>query len=126
MRVALGLQGDDLDDDLRAAFASDVRDLLLSVDGVDDVRFATGNEVPSGAKAGEVFQWGSLLVSFASAASFRVLVDALASWLHRQPQDLTIEIDGAKLSGQVSAKERQDLVNVFTSRISGNGGASAR
>lgn len=126
MNVALALQGQDLDDHLRAAFASDVRDLLLSLDGVDDVRSAVGDKVPSGAKAGEIFQWGALLVSFASAASFSVVVDALASWLRRQPQDLTIEIDGAKLSGPVSPKERQDLVDAFTARISGNGASSTR
>ena len=120
MDLTLQLDGN-LDADLRADLAQDLRDALLTLDGVEDATFVTGPGMPAGAKAGEVFTWGSLLVSLASVTSLRVVIDALASWLRRQPQDITVEVDGAKLSGTVSQGERERLVDAFVSRLRSGG-----
>jgi hypothetical protein len=121
MDVTLQLDGN-LDADLRADLAQDLREVLLTLDDVEDATYVTGAGMPAGAKAGEIFTWGSLVVSLASVTSLRVVIDALASWLRRQPQDITVEVDGAKLSGVVSHGERERLVDAFVSRMRVSGG----
>jgi hypothetical protein len=125
MDVTLQLDGN-LDDDLRADLAQDLREVLLTLDDVEDAKFVTGAGTPGGAKAAGVITWGSLLVSIASVPSLRVVVDALASWLRRQPQDITVEVAGAKLSGAVSHTERERLVDAFVSRLRTTGGDPTR
>jgi ABC-type amino acid transport substrate-binding protein len=74
---------------------------------------------PAGAKSGGLVTWGALAVSLASAGSFQVVVDMVASWLRRQPADIEIEIDGQKLSGTVTREQREALVQAFLARTAG-------
>jgi hypothetical protein len=114
MHVTVCLNGD-LDTGLRADLASGLREELLDR-GVEAVApVAPGR--PDGAKSGDLLAWGSLLVSVASVASFRTVVEALSSWLRRQPQDIVIEVDGATLSGVVTPEQRTQLIDAYTERL---------
>jgi hypothetical protein len=118
MRVTL-VVGEGLEDDDRAEAATGLREELLDLD-VEAVEFAT-LDLLDGSKAGDILAWGTLVASIASVASMRVLVDALASWIRRQPRDITVEIDGAKLTGAVSPAERERLVASFETRLRQSG-----
>ena len=107
--------GKGLEDDDRAELADQLREELLTL-AVGTVEYATAD--PRGkTKAADLITWGSLVVSIASIPSLRVLIDALASWIRRQPQDITVEIEGAKLTGTVSAAQRDRLVDAFENRL---------
>lgn len=114
MRVTLQV-GKGLEDDDRAELAGQLREELLAL-AVGTIEFARA-DAPGRTKAGDLITWGSLVVSIASIPSLRVLVDALASWIRRQPQDITVEIEGAKLTGTVSTAQRDRLVDAFENRL---------
>jgi hypothetical protein len=114
MDVTVCLDGD-LDTGLRADLASGLREELLDR-GLDAAAPAASGR-PDGSKSADLLAWGSLLVSVASVASFRTVIEALSSWLRRQPQDIVIEVDGATLSGVVSPEQRAQLVDAFTERL---------
>jgi hypothetical protein len=116
MDVRVRLGGDDVDDAERAELAQDLQAMLMDLDEVDEATLSAGGPAPAGAKAGELVTWGALVVSLASAGSFQVVVDTVASWLRRQPADIEIEIDGQKLSGPVTREQRDALVQAFLAR----------
>ncbi|GAA1852986.1 CHAT domain-containing protein [Asanoa iriomotensis] len=52
-----------------------------------------------------------------SAAGIRLLVRVIASWLRRQPTDVTIEIDGRRFSGHLTGGDHEALVEAYLARI---------
>lgn len=117
MDVRVRLGGDDVGDAERAELGRVLQAMLRDLDVVDDAVFAAGGPAPVGAKSGGLVTWGALVVSLASAGSFQVVVDTIASWLRRQPADIEIEIDGQKLSGTVTREQRDVLVQAFLAQI---------
>jgi hypothetical protein len=111
------LGGAAADDAERAELALSLRAVLRDLDEVEEAALVDGGSPPAGAKSGGLLSWGALVVSLASAGSFQVVVDTIASWLRRQPADIAIEIDGLKLSGTVTRDQRDALVQAFLSRI---------
>ncbi|MEV4621477.1 hypothetical protein AB0J74_22550 [Asanoa sp. NPDC049573] len=114
LRIRLDVTAD-VDDDVLARMTGDLRDELLDLD-VDAVDRPTDGDAPEGSKAGELLAAGALLVSVAPTIVEGV-VNVLVSWLSRQPSDVTIEIDGQKLSGTFSRKERAALVATYLARV---------
>jgi Effector Associated Constant Component 1 len=112
------------EDGLRAELGDELRDALLESADLDAVHPAPGGPAPDGAKSLDLPAWGTVLVSVASAASLRSLVDAVSSWLRRQPRDVSVAVDGVTFAGPVSAEERAALVAAITERLRKSGGGS--
>jgi len=91
---------------------------LRDLHEVDEATLLAHGPAPAGTKSGGLVTWGALVVSLASAGSFQVVVDTVASWLRRQPADIEIEIDGQELSGMVTREQRDALVQAFLARTS--------
>ncbi|GIF62483.1 hypothetical protein Ais01nite_05180 [Asanoa ishikariensis] len=104
----------DVDDDLLARMAGDLRAELLELD-VESVTRPAGPP-PSGSKAGEALAIGALLIAVAPSV-VEGLMTVLASWLSRQPADVTVKIDGQEFAGTVTRKQRDALVNAFLARV---------
>jgi len=122
MDVRVRLGGYDVDDAERAELARGLQAMLRDLDEVDEAALVAGGPAPAGAKSGGLVTWGALVVSLASAGSYQVVLDTVASWLRRQSADIEIEIAGQKLSGTVTREQRDALVQVFLAQI-GDGAA---
>ncbi len=104
----------DVDDDLLSRMTGDLRAELLDLD-LESVDRPLGRP-PADSKAGEVVAAGALLIAVAPSV-VEGLMTVLASWLSRQRADVTIEIDGQKFAGTVSAKQREALVGAYLARV---------
>ncbi|MEV4534306.1 hypothetical protein AB0J82_10805 [Asanoa sp. NPDC049518] len=104
----------DVDDDLLARMADDLRAELLELD-VESVTRPTGPP-PGGSKAGEALAVGALLVAVAPSIVDGVMA-VVTSWLSRQRSDVTVEIDGQKIAGTFTRKQRGALVDAYLARV---------
>lgn len=105
----------------RADLGDALRDELLTRAGVDAIHPAPA-AAARGTKSGGLLEWGTVLVSVASAASVRTLIDALSSWLRRQPPNITVEVDGTKVSGVLTGAQRDRLIDAVVERLHRSGG----
>jgi hypothetical protein len=90
---------------------------LLELD-VDTVEPARSGEPPPGAKAMDIADLGTLVVTLAqSAAGLKSLVSTLRSWLSGQPRTVTIELDGdvLKMTG-IPSRAQEQLVSAWIAR----------
>jgi hypothetical protein len=99
-----------------------LRDELLHAD-VDDVRQPSAGPPPEGAKGGDVVLLGTLVVT-AGREAVRAVVQAVGSWLSRNPlRSVKLQIDGDTLElSAVSKEEQLKLVEAFLARHSAGGG----
>ena len=85
--------------------------LRADLDEVDEasVHLAREGVPPPGAKAGEVVEWGTLVVSLVSSGALTAFVNTLNAWISRQRGDVTVRIgdDELVLSGASSADRRR-------------------
>jgi hypothetical protein len=100
-----------------ADLSRDLREALFALD-IEDARPAPAPPPPAGAKAGDAFALGTLLVSLAPIL-IAGIVDVVASWLRRQPDTLEVDIGDVHLKGRVTADERAALVAALVHRVSG-------
>ena len=112
MDVRVRLGGYEMDEAEWAELGPGLQAILRDLDGVDEALVA-GGPVPASAEFGELVTWDALVVSLASAGSFQVVLDVVASWLRRQPAGIEVEIEGQKLSGAVTREQRDALVQAF-------------
>ena len=105
-----GLAEEDL-----AALAGDLREAVWATD-VEGVQLARIGPAPTGAKSGELFEMGALVVTLTTKVMER-LVAVVSSWLSRQPSDVEVEIDGHRFHGQVTRAQRDDLLAAFLRRV---------
>ena len=87
-----------------------------------DVRagFVTGGPAPANTKAGDVIEWGTLLLTLAASGGvITTLINAIQAWLtnRNQPAAVTLEMGGDKLqiTGNPSP-EQQRLIKAFLQR----------
>lgn len=118
--IILVVDGADLDVDERATAAGRLRNELLGLDLVDEIRLVTAGPPPSGAKAGEAIAFGAIAVSVAPEIAGH-LVDFLTGWLRRQRTDIKIQIDGHVLEGQVSREQRDAIIAAYLERVTSKG-----
>jgi len=88
----------------------------LSELDLDSVKIASAGEVPAGAKAGDPFTWGQLLLTLAASGGvLTTLINVLQSWVCRQERcRLTMEIGEDKLEIQgISSQEEQRLIEAW-------------
>jgi len=95
-----------------------LRDELSELDVQADL--VTGGSAPANTKAGDVIEWGTLLLTLAASGGvITALINAIQAWLtnRNQPATITIEIGGDKLqiTGNPSP-EQQQLVKAFLQR----------
>ena len=95
-----------------------LRDELSELDVQADL--VTGGSAPANTKAGDVIEWGTLLLTLAASGGvITALINAIQAWLtnRNQPATITIEIGGDKLqiTGNPSP-EQQQLVKAFLHR----------
>ncbi|GLY97307.1 hypothetical protein [Actinoplanes sp. NBRC 103695] len=109
--MRLNVRGLDLNDEELAAASRNLQDLLLELD-VDDVRPASDGPAPAGAKAGDAIAFGTLLVTVAPPL-VKAVIEVVASWLRRQPQEIEVEIAGNKIKGVVTAAQRDAIVAAY-------------
>jgi hypothetical protein len=114
-QLRIVVSSDALDDDARAGLARNLRSDLLNVD-VEDVRPDVSGPPPTSAKSGEAIAVGALIVSLAPSL-VPTVVDIVASWLKRQPSDIEVEVDGQRLTGRVTPRQRDAIVAAYLSRI---------
>jgi hypothetical protein len=95
--------------------AHNLRDALLDAD-VNDVRQGMAGAVPAGAKSGEAFAVGALVVTLAPTV-VESLMTVISSWLSRQSSDIEVEVDGHRLQGQVTRSQRDELVAAYLRRL---------
>lgn len=82
--------------------------------------FVTGGSAPANTKAGDVIEWGTLLLTLAASGGvITTLINAIQAWLANRNQlaTITIEIGGDKLqiTGNPSP-EQQRLIEAFLQR----------
>lgn len=111
--VVVGSQNVDVD--AQVELARNLRRDLLGAD-VEDVRPVVSGSPPAGAKSGEAIALGALVVSLAPGL-VQAVIDIVASWLRRQPSDIEVEIDGHRLSGQVTQQQREAIVAAYLDRV---------
>ncbi len=94
----------------------------LDVEKVDYIR---AEEIPPGAKAGDMITWGSLLISIATSAAagsgglLPALVTTVQSWLTRRQEKRTIsiEIGGDKLEvSAISSEDQKRIIDTWINR----------
>ena len=79
----------------------------------------TGGSAPANTKAGDVIQWGTLLLTLAASGGvITTLIGALQAWLTRHDRRcVTLEIDGDKLQVTgITSTEQQGLIDVWVRR----------
>jgi len=115
LKLTIQVSGPDMDDiDVGNARRS-LRSMLLTID-VDDVRPVTQETLPEGAKPGEAFVAGALLVAVAPNVVGR-LVDAVLEWRFRQRLQVEVEIGGVKLDFAITGKKRDAIVAMLIDRV---------
>lgn len=82
--------------------------------------FVTGGPAPANAKAGDVVEWGTLLLTLAASGGvITTLINAIQTWLtnRNQPAAVTVEMGGDKLqiTGNPSP-EQQRIIEAFLHR----------
>ncbi|MEI2780146.1 MAG: hypothetical protein V9H25_02355 [Candidatus Competibacter sp.] len=95
-----------------------LRDELSELDVQAD--FMTGGPAPANTKAGDVIEWGTLLLTLAASGGvITTLINAIQTWLtnRNQPAAVTVEMGGDKLqiTGNPSP-EQQRLIEAFLHR----------
>jgi hypothetical protein len=80
----------------------------------------TGGSAPANTKAGDVIEWGTLLLTLAASGGvITTLINAIQTWLtnRNQPVTVTVEIGGDKLqiTGNPSP-EQQRIIDAFLHR----------
>ena len=95
-----------------------LRDELSELDVQADL--VTSGPAPANTKAGDVIEWGTLLLTLAASGGvITALINAIQAWLtnRTQPATITIEIGGEKLqiTGNPSP-EQQRLIEAFLQR----------
>jgi hypothetical protein len=92
------------------------RELLATE--VADVRTAVDGAAATNVKAAQTLAYGVLLVSLVQASgALRSLVDAVASWLRRQPTSVEVDFDGQRISGNLTREQRDALVRALLARV---------
>jgi hypothetical protein len=95
--------------------ALELRRAILDAD-VDDVRPAIADATPAGAKSGAALAVGALVVTLAPTV-VEGLMAVVSSWLSRQPRDVEIDVDGHRLRGPVTRRQRDELVAAYLRRL---------
>ena len=95
-----------------------LRDELSELDV--QANFVTGGPAPANTKAGDVIEWGTLLLTLAASGGvITTLINAIQAWLtnRNQPATVTVEMGGDKIqiTGNPSS-EQQRLVEAFLHR----------
>ena len=95
-----------------------LRDELSELDVQADL--VTGGSAPANTKAGDVIEWGTLLLTLAASGGvITALINAIQAWLtnRNQPAAVTLEMGGDKLqiTGNPSP-EQQRLIKAFLQR----------
>jgi len=97
--------------------ALDLRRAILDTDtDTDDVRPATADATPAGAKSDAALTVGALVVTLAPTV-MEGLMTVMSSWLSRQPRDVEIEVDGQRLRVPVTRQQRDELVAAYLRRL---------
>jgi len=119
--VTVQLVSPGADEDLERR-ALQLRDELLAL-AVDDVRPATGGEVPPGSRGPSVAEIGTLLVSLGpSVQLLQSVVQSITAWLgrDRSTSAVKISIDGDVLElGAATADQQTQLVDAWLARHGG-------
>jgi hypothetical protein len=118
--IILVVDAADLDVDERAVLAGRLRNELLGLDFVDEVRRVSAGALPSGVKAGEAITFGAVAVSLAPEIAGHLL-DFLAGWLRRQRAPIKVQIDGQVLEGEVNREQRDAIVAAYLKRVTAKG-----
>jgi Effector Associated Constant Component 1 len=99
--------GPDGDAGERAELGLRLRDELVLAD-VESVDPASGGELPGGAKGGDSFAWGSLVVTLVSSGALTALIGTVNSWLGRQRRgSVSVRIGDDELVLTSAAPEEQ-------------------
>jgi hypothetical protein len=117
--VVLGIEaGPDADQEELAELALGLREELSAVD-LESVELARGVEQPSGAKTGDVMDWGTLVVGIASSGAMTALITAVSAWITRQRSaSVRVKIgdDELELTGGSSDDQRRMIEAWFERR----------
>lgn len=124
--VQLGVQFDDpgVGAEERERATQRLRTELLELD-VDRVELVRGAQAPPGAKAGEGFSWGELLLKLTpSWETLATVIEAAREWLGRSGgHSITLEVDGDRIEVTgVSSEAQERLVDAWIRRHSGGDG----
>jgi hypothetical protein len=79
----------------------------------------TGGSAPANAMAGDIIEWGTLLVTLAASGGvITTLINVLQAWLTRHDRRcVTLEINGDKLQVTgISSAEQQQLIDAWLNR----------
>ena len=79
---------------------------------------ATGPRTPANTKAGDVIEWGKLLLTLVSGGAITALFGTLQAWLTRDDRRcVTLEINGDKLQVTgISSAEQKQLIDAWLNR----------
>jgi len=95
-----------------------LRDELSELDV--QANFVAGGPAPANTKAGDVIEWGTLLLTLAASGGvITTLINAIQAWLtnRNQPAAVTVEMGGDKL--QITGNptdEQQRIIEAFLHR----------
>jgi hypothetical protein len=124
-QVTLDIEaGPGADQEELAELALRLREDLQEVE-LESVQLASGGERPTGAKSGDVMQWGTLVVGIASSGALTALITAVSTWIRRQPAaSVRVKIgeDELELTGASSDDQRRMIDTWFARQSAGAGG----
>lgn len=117
LTVTLDAEADTDSEDLER-LTRQLREELSELDVQADLM--TGGPAPANTKAGDVIEWGTLLLTLAASGGvITTLINAIQTWLtnRNQPAAVTVEMGGDKLqiTGNPSP-EQQRLIDAFLHR----------
>lgn len=102
----------------RERLALQLRRELLELD-IDSAEHDTSGSIPEGAKAGDAFTLGTLILTMAASGGvLTALINTVQTWLTRtEARGVSLEINGDKLEIKgISSEEQNRLVNLWLAR----------
>ena len=100
-----------------------LREEILNLKEVESATFYATGEAPTGAKAGDVITWGTLLVTLAASGGvLTTLIGTLNAWLSRDEKrtlKVTMGGDTLELTGG-PAEERQRVIHAWLEKHDGS------
>ncbi|MCK4788601.1 MAG: hypothetical protein KAV87_32970 [Desulfobacteraceae bacterium] len=116
--IKLSINSHESDGEHLSQLTTLLRDELEQLD-IEKITVPSHASQPEGAKSGDVFSWGLLLLTLAASGGvLTTLITALKSWVLRQNEcNIKIELDGDVLEIKgVDSEEQQRIIERWLAR----------
>ena len=116
--VKLVIASQDADDELLADLTTNLRDELEQLN-VENIQLPVQSNHPQGAKSGDAFTWGQLLLTLAASGGVLTsIIATIKAWLLRQTRcSIRVEMDGDTLEiTGVDSEDQRKIIDQWLAR----------